>query len=81
MTQTLTRTASSRPARIRLNRRQALIYADLLGEQRHSLVIERADLKAKGNTNAVSTLNREIEEIERMQEELSRACEERGWDC
>lgn len=71
--------ATERPARVRLNRVQSRIYEDLLGEERHALVQQRASLKARGLTAEVTLMNRAIEEIERMQEELRRAQEERGW--
>jgi hypothetical protein len=70
---------TDRPARVRLSQKQTLIYEELLGEERHALVVERADLKGRGLTGEVTVLNRAIEEIERMQEELRRAQEERGW--
>ena len=80
MTATMTTrptTTAEKPIRIRLTRRQADRYRRLLGDDRHRLVIDRA--VQKGHGHSVSELNREIEEIERMQEELARAASERGW--
>jgi len=52
----------------------------MLRDERHDLVRQRAYAKDEGKGIEVSSLNREIEAVSRMQEELARACEERGWD-
>ena len=70
--------ATSRPARVRFEPEQATRYARMLRDERHRLVTDRAISKSKGY--GVAEVNREIEAVSRMQEELARACEERGWD-
>ena len=74
-----TTTGSRRPARVRFEPEQARTYRRLLGEERHRTVIQRAECKAAGEERDVSDLNRVIEGLDRMSEELVRACEERGW--
>ena len=71
--------ATSRPARVRFDPDQALRYARMLRDERHDLVRQRAYAKSEGKAIEVTSLNREIEAVDRMQEELARACDERGW--
>ena len=69
---------TSKPARVRLEPEQAVRYARMLRDERHRLVTDRAI--ARSHDYGLSELNREIEAVERMQRELERAVEERGWD-
>ena len=78
-TTTTPRTTTGKPARVRFTPEQARRYRALLGEERHRLVIQRAEHRDAGHDRDVTDLNRVIEEVSRMQDELARACEERGW--
>lgn len=69
-----------RPIRVRLTKRQARIYRQFLADGRHELVINRAKDREAGNAKQVTLANRVIEEVGRMQEELLRSMDERGWD-
>jgi len=80
MPTTIPPTTTGRPARVRFEPEQATRYARMLRDERHDLVRQRAYAKDEGKGIEVSSLNREIEAVSRMQEELARACEERGWD-
>lgn len=76
---TTTDRPGGRPARVRLDKQQVGLYASMLRNERYELTAMRADAKSLGRLARVTNLNRRIEAIDRMQQELIRAAEERGW--
>jgi hypothetical protein len=66
-----------RQGRVRLDAEQARYVANLLGEDRHRLVIRRADAKERGMDPY--DWNRQIEFVSRIQNEVERLIAEMGW--
>lgn len=69
------RTASN--GRIRLNHDQATFLLETLNENRHRLVMRRANAKAIGE--GTYPFNRSIERLDSILSELHRTMDEMGW--
>jgi hypothetical protein len=64
-------------ARVRITREQYEVLSDTLSKERHRSVILRAYTKDKGKST--SDIDRKIDVLDEMQDEVCRTAQEMGW--
>jgi hypothetical protein len=65
--------------RVRLNRMQAETYWGMLKAERYRCLLTREEAQMTSHTETVRAMNRRIEFLDKMQEELQRMLDEMGW--